>query len=154
MKIVLTSDHAGYALKTKLASWASENGHEVTVVGAPDVEAYDYPDAADEACDDILAGQSQFGVFVCGTGTGICMRANRHRGIRAAHCVSPEMARLAREHNHANVLCLGQSVTDEQTAVEILKRFLSEPEDTAERRIRRVQKLDGNGQLASSCKNE
>ena len=101
-------------------------------------------DAADEAVTYVLDGRARFGVFVCGTGIGICMRANRYKGIRGAPCTSVQMALLAREHNDANVLCLGARITPDSLAVQILEAFLSEPASEVERHKRRVAKLDGN----------
>ena len=144
MTIVLTSDHAGYLLREQLATHLKDSGKETIVVGAPSTEAYDYPDAADAAVSYILDGTAKFGVFICGTGTGICMRANRYPGIRAANCTTVEMVQLAREHNDANVLCLGERTTPFELATHILDTFLSEPASEIERHKRRVAKLDGN----------
>lgn len=144
MKLVFSSDHAGYVMRESLAAEARALGHEVTVVGAPSEEPFDYPDAADEAVRLVLSGEARFGVLVCGTGIGICIRANRHKGIRGAPCCSVEAARLAREHNDANVLCLGARITPPELALDMLKTFLSEPASDVERHKRRVAKLDGN----------
>ena len=144
MTIVFSSDHAGFDLRRALADHASAQGHEAIEVGAHSTEAYDYPDAADEAVKYVLGGTARFGVFVCGTGIGICMRANRYRGIRGAPCTSVEAAKLAREHNDANVLCLGARITPEPDALAIMDAFLAEPASTVDRHKRRVAKLDGN----------
>ncbi len=142
MTIVFASDHAGFLLREELTRYARELGHDAMTVGATSEEAYDYPDAADEGCSIVLSGMAKFGVFVCGSGVGICMRANRFRGIRGAACTSVELARFARQHNHANVLCLGQRVTEPDIAMQIMVAFLTEPEDHAERHDRRVAKVD------------
>ncbi len=144
MTIIFSSDHAGFSLREALARHAKEAGHEAISVGARSEEAYDYPDAADEAVKYVLEGRANFGVFVCGTGLGICIRANRYKGIRGAPCTSAEMAKLAREHNNANVLCLGARITPTGLAVEILDAFLDEPTSDVDRHKRRVGKLDGN----------
>lgn len=143
MKIVFASDHAGFVLREQLADVADGLGHKVAMVGAQSEDPYDYPDAADEGCEAVLKGDADFGVLVCGNATGICMRANRNPGIRAAACTTIKMARMARRHNHANVLCLGQRITDFETAADIMKTFLTEPEDHDERHERRVAKIDG-----------
>ena len=143
MTIVFASDHAGFRMREELARDAQSLGHDTISVGATSEDAYDYPDAADAGCAVILGGGAQMGVFVCGSGAGICMRANRHNGIRAAACSSVEMARLARQHNHANVLCLGQRTIESALALEVLEAFLDEPEDLAERHVRRVAKIEG-----------
>ena len=142
MKIVFSSDHAGFVLREQLADHAVGLGHKVTTVGAQSEDPYDYPDAADEGCAAVLSGDADLGVLVCGNGTGIGMRANKHAGIRAAPCTSVKMARMARRHNHANVLCLGQRITDFATATDIMEVFLTEPEDHDERHDRRVAKID------------
>jgi ribose 5-phosphate isomerase B len=144
MKIVFTSDHAGFQLRQALVEKAVQDGHDVQVVGAPDEEAYDYPDAADEACGILTNGNAETAILVCGSGIGICMRANKHKGVRAADCTSVEMAMMSRKHNHANALCLGQRITDEKLAVQIMHAFLTETPDLAERHLRRVAKIDGN----------
>jgi RpiB/LacA/LacB family sugar-phosphate isomerase len=131
-------------LREQLAQHAREGGHEVTVVGAPSEEAYDYPDAADEGVAEILSGRSEFGVFVCGSGVGICMRANRHKGIRGAPVTTVEAAKLTREHNNANVLCFGQRTIEPGQALAVMDAFLAAPSSPEERHKRRVSKLDGN----------
>ena len=144
MKLVFSSDHAGYTLRGLLVEHARASGHETIVVGAPSEDAFDYPDAADDGCEVLLNGEADFAVLICGTGVGICMRANKHQGIRAASCTSVKLAKMARQHNHANVLCLGQRITEPDVAQEIMQAFLSETQDTAERHSRRVAKIDGN----------
>lgn len=123
---------------------ARGQGHHTICVGATDESPYDYPDAADLACAQVLGGEAEMGVLVCGSGIGVCIRANRHMGIRAADCSSVEMAAMAREHNHANVLCLGQRTMSEAAATTIMEAFLAGQESAEERHKRRVQKLDGN----------
>lgn len=141
MTIVFASDHAGFSLRELLDAHARTLGHETMCVGAESEDAYDYPDAADLGSAIILSGRARFGVFVCGSGVGICIQANRHKGIRGAACVTVEQARLSRLHNHANVLCLGQRLTEPNLACEIMDAFLVETEDHAERHERRVAKM-------------
>lgn len=144
MKLVFASDHAGYRLRRHLADYAMGQGHSVVEVGATSDAAYDYPDAADEGVRAMHEQGADFGVFVCGSGIGICIRANRYDGIRGAPVTTVEAAKLAREHNDANVLCLGERTTDPVLAEQILTVFLAEPASQEERHKRRVQKLDGN----------
>ena len=148
MKIVFASDHAGFVLREQLMDVAIGLGHEVNAVGAQSEDPYDYPDAADEGCAAVLSGDADFGVLVCGNATGICMRANKHAGVRAAPCTTIKMARMSRRHNHANVLCLGQRITDLETAAAIMEVFLTEPEDHDERHDRRVAKIDAGATAA------
>jgi len=144
VRLVFASDHAGFEFRRQVADYARSLGHHVLEVGAASGEPFDYPDAADEGAALILTGHSEFGVFICGTGIGISIRANRHSGIRAALCCSPEMARLAREHNDANVLCMGARTTEIDVARVILDEFLAGVPSTEPRHMRRVDKLDGD----------
>jgi ribose 5-phosphate isomerase B len=141
MNIVFASDHAGIELREELASYAKESGYSVHVVGAPSSESYDYPDAADLGAELIRTGEADMGVFICGSGTGICIRANRFPFLRAANCHSVEMAELARQHNHANVLCLGERMTDTILARAIFDIFVQTEGDSGERHLRRIEKL-------------
>lgn len=142
MNIVFGSDHAGFAMREALSAYAAKQGHHVWSVGAESEEPYDYPDAADLAVPDVLSGKARFGVLVCGTGIGIDIRANRHPGIRAANCLTEEMATMARTHNHANVLCLGARLLGISEAEAILGTFLATAEDSAVRHVRRVEGMD------------
>jgi ribose 5-phosphate isomerase B len=142
MKLLFGADHAGYCLREELAQWASEQGHEVVQLGAQSMEPYDYPEASDEVAMGLQGKKADFGVLVCGSGIGVDIRANRYGHIRAANCVTKEMAELAREHNHANVLCLGARLMDSETAKSILETFLSTEESREPRHIRRVEKMD------------
>ncbi len=141
-KLILGSDHAGFALREILADHAEDLGYQVEIVGALSQSPYDYPDAVDELVPKLLRGDAGFGVLVCGSGIGMSIRANRYEGIRAANCCSPVMAELARQHNHANVLCVGERTTDPEIAKAVLDAFLLTPEDHADRHDRRVEKLD------------
>ena len=142
MKVIFGSDHAGFQLRQAMADWARAEGHEVREVGALSDAAYDYPVASDEVVDGVLRKTHDLGVVTCGTGIGVSIRANRHPGIRAALCCSEEMARLAREHNHANVLCVGARILSEEQAISILKAFVETPQSTETRHVRRVELLD------------
>ncbi len=142
MKLIFGSDHAGFGLRKDLAAHAAKLGHEVTEVGAMSESSYDYPDAASELVPRILTNEFDLGVLICGSGTGICIAANRHVGIRAANCCSVESAVLARQHNHANVLCLGARLVDLESAKAILEAFLQAEPDNDSRHLRRIAKLD------------
>lgn len=144
MRLIFGADHAGFSLRQAMANWARGQGHEVEEVGALDDKAYDYPAASDHVVEAILAGRAELGVVACGTGIGVCIRANRHPGIRAANCCNPEMARLARQHNHANVLCVGGRLLNEEEGIAILQAFIETPESAEDRHRRRVEMLDGN----------
>ena len=144
MNLIFGSDHAGLNLRRQLVAEARALGHEVEEVGAMSTDSYDYPLASDAVACLVRNGTAEFGVLVCGSGIGVSIRANRYEGIRAALCFTPEHAALARQHNHANVLCVGERTTDPAIAVQILRTFLSTAPDDGERHVRRVEGLDGN----------
>lgn len=142
MKLAFGSDHAGFCFRQELAKRAAEKGYDVAEFGAASTEPYDYPDASDAIAAELLQGRAAYGILVCGSGIGVDIRANRYRHIRAANCVTPEMARLSREHNHANVLCLGERLITLDQAEEILNTFLNTEESQVPRHVHRVEKLD------------
>ena len=142
MTLAFGSDHAGYALRTQLEGIARKEGHKAASYGAMSEESYDYPLAADEVCRAVLDGGVDLGIVICGSGIGVSIRANRYPGIRCALCTSVEMGQLSRLHNHANVLALGQRITDPALATQILLAFLNTSPDQAERHERRVRQLD------------
>ena len=138
--IVVASDHAGFELKEVLKVELEALGMSVEDLGAYSTDAVDYPDMAEALAKVVSADPDRRGLLLCGTGIGASIAANRHRRVRAALCHSAETARMAREHNDANVLVLGGRVTDPDTAKDCLRIFL----DTAfgeGRHIRRVAKL-------------
>ena len=140
MRIAIGADHGGFELKQAIVSALPEV--EFTDAGAFAADSCDYPDFADAVAEAVAAGKVDFGVLVCTTGMGMSMAANRFQNVRAALCRDAEDARIARAHNGANVLCLGQKRTDAATAVEILKAFVETPVDDAERHARRRMKLE------------
>lgn len=142
MRLIFGSDHAGFELRSHVAQWARSQGHEVLEVGANSEEPFDYPLASDAVACELKKGGFNFGILVCGTGIGVCIRANRYPHIRAAECTSVEMAELARRHNHANVLCLGGRILSKEQSEAILEAFLISGPDDAERHARRVDMLD------------
>lgn len=139
-KIAIAADHAGFELKSVLVAELKQSDHEVIDLGTNSTESVDYPDFADRLAAAVKAGHAARGVLVCGTGIGISIAANRHRGIRAALCHNSTDARLAREHNDANVLVLGGRTTGVENAKDCLKTFLATP-FAGGRHVRRVQKL-------------
>ena len=125
MKIAIGSDHGGFALKETVRALLQDGGHEVVDCGCYTVESVDYPDFADEVCGQVLSGDVECGILVCGTGIGMSMAANRHKGIRAALCHDEYTARLSREHNDANILCLGDRVLRSGVAAGIVDEWMS-----------------------------
>ncbi|MCW5946482.1 MAG: ribose 5-phosphate isomerase B [Fimbriimonadales bacterium] len=150
MTIHLGSDHAGFALRRILANYLIDQGHAVAESGPTDESAFDYPLAAAEVAKRVVKGEADMGVLICGTGIGMAIAANRFAGVRAANCWNEESAKLAREHNHANVLCLGARMIAPDQALSILKVFLAEAPSQEARHLRRVQKLDEIGECAGA----
>lgn len=139
--VALASDHAGFALKEELKSEILEMGLECLDLGTDSLESVDYPDFGRAVADALVEGRAERGVLVCGTGIGISIAANRVAGVRAAVCHDATTARLAREHNDANVLALGARIVGGEVAKDCLHAFLSSPFDGGERHLRRVVKL-------------
>jgi len=141
-RIAIASDHGGFELKRELAAALAGDGIELADLGADNGTAsVDYPDFARALCAEVLAGRASAGILVCGTGIGMSIAANRLPGIRAALCTDPYMARMAREHNDANVLCLGGRVVGPALAIEIAKSFLGAA-FAGGRHERRLAKID------------
>src|SRR5688572_9012094 len=108
--VAIGSDHAGFRLKEQLKSALEELGFDFEDLGTVDENSCDYPDFAHAVAGGVASGRYRYGVLVCGTGIGMSYAANRHRGVRAAVCTESYAARMAREHNDANVLCMGARV--------------------------------------------
>ena len=128
MRVVIGSDHAGFEQKQRLADHLTRAGITVTDVGTADAqESVDYPDFAIAAARRVAAGEADFGVLVCGTGIGMAIAANKVHGVRAANATIPEFARLAREHNNANVVTVSARFVPAQINEEIVDTFLATP---------------------------
>jgi ribose 5-phosphate isomerase B len=140
LTVALGADHAGVALKASLRAAVEEAGHRAIDCGTHGTESVDYPDFAAAVAEAVAGGRAQFGVLVCGTGIGIAIAANRHPAIRCALVHDATTARLAREHNDANVLAIGARVTGPEVALDALRSFLATPFGGG-RHARRVQKL-------------
>ncbi len=125
MKIAIASDHGGFELKQRLKELLVESGYELSDFGCHSKESVDYPAYADILCKSIIAGDCERGILICGSGIGMSIAANRYRRIRAALCHDDYTARMCREHNDANVLCLGERVSGSGVAEEIVKRWLT-----------------------------
>ena len=138
--IAVASDHAGFDLKEILKRDLMAAGHEVLDLGTNSSASVDYPDFGHAMGDAIASGRAGRGVLVCGSGIGISIAANRHRHVRAAVCQDVTAARLARQHNDANVLALGARLIGEEVARDCLKVFLDTPFEGG-RHARRVAKL-------------
>lgn len=138
MKIAIGSDHGGFALKVVLLPMLQNLGYEIDDVGCYDTGSVDYPAFADTVCERVSGGSADCGILICGTGIGMSMAANKKDGIRAALCSDHYTASMSREHNDANVLCLGERVTGPGVAEEIVKVWL-ETSFGGGRHLRRIQ---------------
>ena len=147
MRILIASDHAGFDYKEMLGERARDTGHDVLDLGPVNRNAVDYPDFAHDLARALIAGKGDLGVLICGTGIGMSMAANRHRGVRAALCHDAFTAEYARRHNNANVLCFGGRTTGPGVAVQILDIFLATPFEGGrhERRVEKIEMEQGPG---------
>lgn len=140
MKILIASDHAGFDLKQILLK-SNLSPLELQDLGPNDAASVDYPDYADKVAKLVNENPTEtLGILICGSGQGMCMRANKFQNVRAALCFTENQAILARQHNDANILCLGSRVTDTELSILIIKKFFSTPFEGG-RHQNRVQKL-------------
>ena len=140
MKIAVGSDHGGFEFKGMIIEFLREIGREVVDVGCFSTDSVDYPDFADKVCESVQNGTCERGILICGTGIGMSIAANRHRDIRAALCHEAYTARMSREHNNANVLCLGGRVLGPEIALDVVGTWV-ETEFAGGRHQRRLDKL-------------
>lgn len=125
MKLSIGSDHAGFLLKEKVRKYLEGKGHQVKDFGCYSEERADYPDFAHLVAASLESGEAEMGILLCGSGNGINMSANKHAGIRAALCWKPEIAKLAREHNDANVLTLPARFISDEDAFSCADLFVT-----------------------------
>ncbi len=140
MNIAVGSDHAGYRLKTVIAAHIAELGHRVVDVGTHSADSVDYPDYGRAVAKTVVAGEATLGIAVCGSGIGICMAASKVAGARAGTVHDVTSARMARRHNDANIMCLGERFTGDQVALDAVDAFLT-AEFEGGRHQRRVDKI-------------
>lgn len=138
-KVIIGSDHGGFALKNVLVPWLADRGYDVVDVGPDNTKSVDYPNYAKMVVDQIEG--DALGVLICGTGLGMSMTANKFPGIRAAVCTGEYMARMARAHNNANVLCLGERVIGPGVGVDVLNAFLT-TDFEGDRHLRRINLME------------
>ena len=137
MNIALGCDHGGFGLKQEILSYLQQVGYAVNDLGCHSEESVDYPDFAERVCAAIGSQKADRGILICGTGIGMSMAANRYHHIRAALCQEPFSARMSREHNDANVLCLGGRVLGPSLALDIVRVWLA-TEFAGGRHLRRI----------------
>ncbi len=139
-KISIACDHAGFIAKPVVLAFLEERGYEVLDFGTDSEDSVDYPDFIHPAMCALEEGKAEMGVVMCGSGQGAAMTANKHRGVRAALCWTPELAALARQHNDANVLAIPARFVSDETVRKMLTVFFSE-EFEGGRHARRVKKI-------------
>ncbi len=140
MRIAIGSDHAGYELKSAVATLLAGDGYDVEDVGTDSTESVDYPDFAAAAAEAVAVGEADRAVIVCGSGVGVAIVANKLEGIRAVNAHDPDEAEMSRRHNDANVLTLSGRRLDAAAAEPIVERFL-ETDFEGGRHARRVEKI-------------
>ncbi|MCX2740616.1 ribose 5-phosphate isomerase B [Pontibacter anaerobius] len=124
LKIAIGGDHAGYTYKKMLKEVLAELGHEVQDFGPGSEASVDYPDHVHPLAKAVVNKEADMGILICGSGNGVAITANKYQEIRAALCWLPELAKLAREHNDANILCIPARFVSEEVAKEMVRIFL------------------------------
>jgi ribose 5-phosphate isomerase B len=140
MRIAIGCDHRGRALKKAIKVMLSEMNYDCVDMGTYRAKSVDYPDIAAKVALQVSKDKADRGILICGTGIGMCISANKVQGIRAANCSDNFSARRSREHNDANVLCLGSDVLGEALALDVVKTYLS-TDFIGERHQRRLDKI-------------
>ena len=144
MRIAIANDHAGVELKKALTKMLEEKGHRVINLGTDSQESFDYPLAGAKLGLTVREGKADLGIGICGTGIGISLACNKIRGIRAALCSDTFSARMARQHNNANIICLGARVLGEELAKDIVNEWLNAKFEGGkhERRVNMVMDIE------------
>ena len=140
LKIAIGGDHAGFQLKEIIKSKLESEGYFLEDFGPFSDQSVDYPDFVHPVANSVENGEYNFGILICGSGNGVAMTANKHKGIRAAVCWNEMLAKLARAHNNANILCLAGRFLDDELAMEIVDIFLKTDFDGG-RHIKRIKKI-------------
>jgi ribose 5-phosphate isomerase B len=140
-KIVIASDHAGFELKTFLIKALEKENYNLIDFGTNSTDSVNYPRYAQKVAKAILNKEFDTGILICGTGIGMCISANRFKGIRAGLCRAIEDAKLIKQHNNANIICLGERTTDKTIALECIRIFLN-TEFEGGRHKKRIDEID------------
>lgn len=145
MRIALGNDHRAVKLKNVIMKFIESEGHTSINCGCDTNDSVDYPDFASLVADKILREEAELGILMCATGIGMSIAANKHRGIRAALCCSPDMAARSRQHNDANILCMGADFVDIDTALKIVSSFIKTGFEGGrhQRRLDRIAEIEG-----------
>jgi ribose 5-phosphate isomerase B len=142
IKIALASDHGGFELKAELLRYLEDEGYDVVDLGTYVEDPTDYPIWGKKCAEFVVSGDADKGIVCCGTGIGISMAANKVRGARCALITSAQMAKMTAEHNHANLIALGERTTSLSEAKEYVNVWLGTEPDTASRHVKRIEMLD------------
>lgn len=142
MLIAIGSDHAGFGLKKELVEFLKKRGEKVRDFGPENSDSVDYPVYAKKVANAVASGECQRGVLICGSGIGMSMAANKVKGIRAALCSEPLSAELSRQHNNANVLCMGARMIGTEMAQRILSVWIATEFSEQERHQRRIDLIE------------
>ena len=142
-KINIGSDHGGFTLQQTIIHYLKSNGYEIDNVGCFSEESCDYPVIAKQVCEKVTSSDN-LGILVCGTGLGMSIYANKVKGIRASHCTDTFSARLTRQHNDSNILCLGERITGSGLALDIVDEWLNASFEGGrhQRRVDMINELD------------
>lgn len=140
LPIAIGSDHAGFLYKEKIKEMLVEKGFTVDDKGTYSEDSVDYPDYAHPVSTMTEQGEASFGILICGSGNGVCMTANKHKGIRAALVWTKELSSLARQHNNANIICIPARFVDMDTAIDMVDTFMNTPFEGG-RHEKRVEKI-------------
>src|SRR4030042_3789903 len=151
MKIAIGADHAGFEYKARLSDYLKALCHIVIDVGTFSTESSDYPDFGAKGSQKVCSGEAEMGILLCGTGIGMSIVANKFKGIRAAVCCNSETARLAREHNNANILCLGARFLTIPECLEITDIFLQTSPKNEDKYLRRINKITDVEERGNFC---
>lgn len=145
MKVLIASEHAGYELREQLAEHLRSRGHEVSTAGAPSSEPMDYPPIAAAAAREVVEQKHEVGILICGTGIGMSIASSKVPGAIVGLCTNEYMAKMARAHNNANILCIGSRVIGVNLAYEIADAFLATPFEGGrhERRYNKILEIEG-----------
>ena len=141
MKVGISNDHAAVELKNSVMEHLKSEGYEVVNYGTDSHESYDYPIAGATLAKAVLNKEVDLGIAICGTGVGISIACNKHKGIRACCCSEATSARLTREHNNANIICFGARIVSTELANDIVDAFLKTPFSNGERHTKRIRQI-------------
>jgi len=149
--VCIGSDHAGYEMKEELKKHLTQKGVKFLDLGTFSQDSIDYPDIAREVSEKVIEDKKSLGILICGTGIGMMMTANKEPGIRAAVCTHELMAKMARSHNDANILCLGSRIIAVELAKHITDVFLDTEFEDEERHKKRIAKMENPEKPEDCC---